>query len=131
AIEQACPYTSTWSGIFIHEVVADGFVGLGIGRTMEFRTRAALVALSVAARRSGKDYGQHGDLGDLDHLVQVANGKWCLDLPGPAAKRKAEEEPNAKLISYLEKMSERHSQELEALRQLLSDKCSSESAAEE
>ncbi|CAE7358266.1 unnamed protein product, partial [Symbiodinium sp. CCMP2456] len=131
AIEQACPYTSTWSGIFIYEVVVDGFVGLGIGRTLETRTRAALVALSVAARRSGKDCGQHADLDDLDQLVQIANGKRCLDLPGPGAKRKAEEEPNAKLISYLQKIRELDSQELGALKQLLSDKSSSETSAEE
>ncbi|CAE7504828.1 unnamed protein product [Symbiodinium sp. CCMP2592] len=128
AIEQACPYTSAWSGIFIYEVVAEGFVGLGIGRTMEFRTRAALVALSVAACCGGKEYGQDPD---LEQLIQVANRKQCLDLPGPSAKRKVEEEPNTKLINYLQKISELHSQELEALKQLLSDKSSSETSAGE
>lgn len=93
AIQAACSYTSSWPGVFLHQVSVDcdgkKLTALGVGRTVEHRIRAALVALSAAACVNGQET-QDASLQKIAVVARRKQGERCL-AGQPTGKRKRED----------------------------------------
>ncbi|CAE7856169.1 unnamed protein product [Symbiodinium microadriaticum] len=93
AIQAACSYTSSWPGVFLHQVSVDcdgkKLTALGVGRTVEHRIRAALVALSAAACVNGQET-QDASLQKIAMVARRKQGERCL-AGQPTGKRKRED----------------------------------------